>query len=113
MKDELDKAEFRKRGYAVKQKAASHYWTAIEQHVPRLLDIVKDPSLLDPTSAGKEDWSGTPWGRILARSAREAYDLACPRETARQLKAYSLGLRELFRPVETVNGKDDNEEEEV
>ncbi len=99
--DELDKAEFRKRGNLIKQKATSHYWTAIEQHVPQLLALVEDPTPLSPERSAKEEWGCTEWGKALARAAREAYELACPHETPRQLKAYSLGLAALFKPVET------------
>ena len=107
----MDRAEFRKRGNLVKQKAAAHYWTAIEQKVPLLLALVNDPSPLRPDDAGRDRWGGTEWGRALARAAREAYDLACPRETPRQLKAYALGLSALFRPLEDTKDKATEEEE--
>lgn len=110
--DELDKAEFRQRGILVKQKAASHYWTAIEQKVPLLLALMEDSAPLFPGEATKENWSATAWGKALARAAREAYELACPHTTPRQLKAYSLGLNALFKPVETEAGKPAEETEE-
>ncbi|MCX6992068.1 MAG: type I-E CRISPR-associated protein Cse1/CasA [Kiritimatiellaeota bacterium] len=110
--DELDKAELHKRGNLVKQKASSHYWTAIEQKVPLLLALVKDPAPLFPGEATKENWSGTQWGKALARAAREAYELACPHTTPRQLKAYALGLNALFKPVETEAEKPTEETEE-
>jgi CRISPR system Cascade subunit CasA len=96
--DELDKAEFRDRGNLVKQKAASHYWTAIEQRVPALLSVVEDPAQLRPEGEPRDNWAVTDWGKALARAAREAYELACPRETPRQLKAYAFGLSVLFKP---------------
>lgn len=99
--DDLDKAEFRKRGNVVKQRATSHYWTAIEQKVPLLLALIENPEPLSPDGASKENWGATDWGKALARTARSAYELACPHETPRQLKAYSLGLSVFFKPVES------------
>lgn len=110
--DNLDKAEFRKRGNLIKQKAAAHYWTAIEQQVPQLLAIVQNPMLLDPDNAGKEHWHGTQWGKALARAAREAYELACPHSTPRQMQAYCQGLKVLFKPFENNENKPAVEEEE-
>ncbi len=98
--DDLDKAEFRKRGYLVKRKAASHYWTAIEQKVSLLLALVEDPAALYPESSAKANWANTDWGKVLTRAAVGAYQLACPHGTPRQLKAYSLGLNALFKPIE-------------
>lgn len=110
--DELDKAELRKRGDLVKQKAASHYWTAIEQKVPLLLALVSDPSPLRPEGSAREQWGATAWGRALATAAREAYELACPRGTPRQMKAYALGLSALFKPVATEEPEDTDSAEE-
>ena len=110
--DELDKAEFRKRGNVIKQKAASHYWTSIEQKVPLLLALLDNPAFLQPDSTAKEQWGVTDWGQSLARAARTAYELACPHETPRQLKAYSLGLNALFKPVEPETNESITEETE-
>lgn len=111
--DELDKAEFRKRGNLIKQRATSHYWTAVEQKVPLLLALVEDPASLSLDGLAKENWSATEWGKVLSRAARAAYELSCPHETPRQLKAYSLGLNVLFKPFEaetTETGTEENEE---
>ena len=101
-----------KRGLKVKMMAASHYWTAIEQQVPLLLALVKDPTPLYTENSSKENWSVTAWGQALARAARAAYELACPHATPRQLKAYALGLNALFKPVETEAKKPATEESE-
>jgi CRISPR type I-E-associated protein CasA/Cse1 len=113
MKDELDKAEFRNRGNLVKAKAASHYWTAIEQKVPLLLALVEDPAPLRPDGSMREQWSTTDWGKALATAAREAYELACPRATSRQLQAYATGLNVLFRPIEEDRTDERNTEEDT
>lgn len=113
IKDDLRRPESRLRGGLIKQKAAAHYWTAIEQQVPLLLVIVKNPALLDPDNSGKEHWHGTEWGRALARAARDAYELACPHDTPRQMRAYCEGLKVLFKPLENNENQSVVEEEET
>ena len=113
LKDELDKAEFRKRGNLVKQKATSHYWTAVEQRVYLLLALVEDSLAASPEPAAKVNWAGSPWGKALARAAVGAYDIACPHGTPRQLKAYSLGLAALFKLSETNEEEPEPEETEA
>jgi CRISPR system Cascade subunit CasA len=113
MKDELDKTEFRKRGNLVKAKAVSHYWTAIEQKVALLLALVEDPAPLRPDGSVREQWGATDWGKALVTAAREAYELACPRTTPRQLQAYAAGLNVLFRPIEEDQTDERNTEEDT
>ena len=111
LKDEIEKSEFRKRGNLVKQKAATHFWTSVEQRVPDLLSVTVAPQELYPDGATEPVWSATRWGQALARHAREAYDLACPRETPRQIQAYVAGLKALFesRPVLSSTQESDHE----
>lgn len=91
--------------------AAAHYWTAVEQSVPDLFAITANPHELFPDGATQPNWSATCWGRALARHAREAYDLACPRQTPRQLQAYVEGLKSLFeaQPTSTPTEESDHE----
>ncbi len=107
LNDDLEKRELRKRGDKVKEKAAAHYWTAIEQHVPDLLKITENPELLYPDGAEQACWSKTPWGQAVARQARAAYDLACPHESPRHMHAYVEGLKSLYgsqaKPEEAVS----------
>jgi hypothetical protein len=88
LKDEIELGESRKRGMKLKQKAALHYWTAAENDSSKLLALVKDfrPEV-------QEEWNAS-----LFRTALEAYDLACPHETPRQMKAFVLGRGVLLRP---------------
>lgn len=111
-KDEIE-GDMWKRGVKVKQKATAHYWTAIEQQVPLLLIIVKNPALLDPENSGKEHWHGTEWGRVLARAARDAYELACPHDTPRQMRAYCAGLNVLFKSSDSNENQPATEEEDA
>lgn len=78
------------------KNATSHYWTAVEQHVPDLFAVIVDRQDLFLNGATEPNWSVTRWGRALAHHAREAYDLACPRQTPRQMQAYVEGLKALF-----------------
>ncbi|MCX6543021.1 MAG: type I-E CRISPR-associated protein Cse1/CasA [Acidobacteria bacterium] len=111
--DDLDQAEFRKRGNLVKRKAASHYWTAVEQRVSSLLALVEDPAALYSESSAKANWTNTNWGKALAGNAVGAFQIACSHETPRQLKAYSLGMSALFKPVETTESASVAEETEA
>jgi len=69
--------------------ATNHFWTAVEKNVPLLLAYT--------SSFGESDGDQTKrlWRRAVHRAAREAYELACGRETPRQLRAFAMGLRVL------------------
>ena len=86
-----------KRGVKVKGKAASHYWTSVEQHVPELLNLVENMEDAPFSEGNSILWGKTDWGMAVYAAAREAYELACPHETPRQVKAYVLGLKTLFK----------------
>jgi CRISPR system Cascade subunit CasA len=88
LKDEIELGEGRKRGLKLKPKVAVHYWTAVENHVPKLLDLVRDfrPEVQKA------------WNHAVFVAALDAYDIACPHETARQMKAHVLGRAVLLRP---------------
>jgi len=96
LKDDLERKESRKRGNLVKQKASTHFWTSVEQCVPDLLAVTVAPQELYPAGATEPVWPTTRWGQALASHAREAYDLACPRETPRQIQAYVEGLKAFY-----------------
>ncbi|MFA4945605.1 MAG: type I-E CRISPR-associated protein Cse1/CasA [Lentisphaeria bacterium] len=110
LKDKLD-GDQRKRGKKVKQKAATHYWTAVEQRLPDLLAVVEKPELLVANHESKENWRQTAWGKAIFAAARAAYVLACPHETPRQLKAYAFGLKALLQERSHEEATDDQEEE--
>lgn len=67
--------------------ATNHFWTAIERSLPLLLTYT--------SSFGEDDNDKRKkiWRRAVSRSARESYELACSRESPRQLRAFTLGLR--------------------
>jgi hypothetical protein len=64
------------------------------------------------SQAAAVNWGNVGWGKSLVRAAREAYDLACPHGTPRQLKAYSLGLS-AFKTVQTSEEEPASEETEA
>jgi CRISPR system Cascade subunit CasA len=78
----------RNRLEGIEQDANLHYWTVAEGLVPELFKLVNEPP---PIVNNKYRFQETAWGKRLFLAALEAYDLACPHETARQLKAYVLG----------------------
>lgn len=68
---------------AIVTSLVSAYWTRLEMQVDRLLSASVRQDLTD-------------WILAIQQAKRQAYDIACPHGTPRQLKAYSLGLNVLF-----------------
>lgn len=68
-----------------------HFWTAIEQHVPLLLNLAGKPE-----EAG--DLKTSAWGREVEKAARASFEFACPHQTPRQIQAHAQGLQQLFLP---------------
>lgn len=101
LKDEIERGEGRKRGLKLKAKAALHYWTAVEHHVPKLLALVRDfrPQF-------QKAWNGA-----LLAAALDAYDVACPHATPRQMKAHVLGRTILPRPDSEPTDESETQEE--
>lgn len=75
-------------------KAMSHYWTTLECNASILVASSLNSNL-------------SKWNRLLHCAARSAYELACPYGTPRQMKAYALGLKELFKTGSAVNEPDE------
>lgn len=98
LKDEIDRGEGRKRGLTLKAKASLHYWTAAENLVSELFHLVTTPP---PVLDARYQYAETPWGKALFSAALEAYDLACPHTTPRQMQAYVLGRTAFFRTADT------------
>lgn len=106
--DEINKGEGRNRGFTLKRRATLHFWTVAEGLVPELFKLVKRPP---PIVNNKYRFEETVWGRRLNKAALEAYDLACPHGTARQLRAYVLGRSLLTGLLDADVGRQDQEEE--
>jgi hypothetical protein len=90
--DSLDRGEARGRRDALRSKAAFQFWTQAERDVPLLLAAVASEN----RPADAASWAQSDWGRAIHSFAREAYELACPRQTARQMQAFVSGLAVLF-----------------
>jgi len=93
-----DKNKLRER---LRSVATNHFWTAVEKNLPLLLAYT--------SSLGEDDNDKRKryWRRALHRSARKSYELACGRESPRQLRAFALGFRILEQEETT-----DTEEQE-
>ncbi len=90
--DNLDRPEMKNRRKQIQHNAAVQFWTDIESAVPRLLEVATEPEILGLEA----DWRKTAWGRSVRRASRAAFEQTCPHETARQIRAYALGLKALF-----------------
>lgn len=99
LKDEIEGKENRDRRFTLKGRATLHYWTVAEGLVPELFKLVQEPPVIN----NKYHFQNTAWGKRLFLAALEAYDLACPHETARQLQAYVLGRAVLAGSPDTVD----------
>ena len=90
--DDLGRPEMRNRRFELQHKATFQFWTDVECSLYSLFEVVEKQQLL---GAGKA-WHLTSWGRTILNAVRIAYENACPHETPRQIRAYALGLKELF-----------------
>jgi CRISPR system Cascade subunit CasA len=93
MGDKLNRPEDRDRANLMEKQTAISFWTDAEQALPLLLALVKNSSELGL----KADYGATRWGKSVLWAMRRSYQLACPRETARQMQAYVAGLNQLNR----------------
>jgi hypothetical protein len=73
-------------------EAKRHYWTGLEQQAHILLNIVRNPEIMDGKNFGE---GNDPWTQAVWKAAIAAYEHACPRQTPRQLQAYAAGLKVL------------------
>jgi CRISPR system Cascade subunit CasA len=104
--DNLDRPERKVRGKQIRSEVAAQFWTEVEDAVANLLEIATAPESFGP----KSGWLKTAWGIAVLRAAREVYELTCPHETPRQLRAYALGLKTfLTAPVEAGGGESETE----
>ena len=98
--DNLDRPGAKARRDRLQSMASARFWTEAEQALPQLLALVRNPAELGL----EDDYLKTRWGVALQQAARRAYEQTCPRETARQMQAFVLGLNQLSRmKPETVN----------
>src|SRR5205809_573785 len=67
------------------------FWTEVELAVAQLLEAAEKPEKL-----GSDGWRSTSWGKAVASAMCAAFELACPHDRPRQMRAYALGLQALF-----------------
>jgi CRISPR system Cascade subunit CasA len=94
--DKLDRPETKIRRQQIQSSAAARFWTDIESAVPYLLEIATTPRDLGL----KSEWHKTAWGQSVWGAAVKAYEHACQHDTARQIRAYALGLKTLFSTLD-------------
>lgn len=73
------------------ERARHFFWTAVEQHVPLLIQAAANPAAVG-------DWKDTLWGKNVRQAALDAYAHACPAQTPRQMEAFAIGHGFLFLP---------------
>lgn len=69
--------------------ATTHYWTTVEKNLSLLMTHIEAIGT-DQAIPTREAWR-----KMLYRTAREAYQVACGRETPRQIKAFAKGWEKL------------------
>jgi|GEM_PF-2772994 len=79
---------------AAKQLAATAYWSFVEQSLSALFDLLRDGDY--PEEPLDHPYARTAWHGALREAAARAYRLHAPRGNARQLEAFTLGLRGLW-----------------
>lgn len=101
----LKKAE-RQRLVDISNKAYPAFWTLVEQRLDLLNRFATEPI---PMNNGKPAYTETDWGNYVRWAARTSYEVACPHETARQIRAYALGRLVLFAPPANRQPKEETE----
>jgi CRISPR system Cascade subunit CasA len=98
--DGLDRPDAKSRRDRLQSMASARFWTEVEQALPLLLALLKDPAELSLD----DGYAKSSWGNVIRQAARRAYELACPRETSRQMQAFVTGRNQLTEPKpETAN----------
>ena len=99
--DNIDRREVRKRANLMKQRGASHFWTAIETSARDVLIplAANPPDELKCAGPFYLDYRRpeSRWGPLVRRAAEDAFALACPQSSARQAAAYGAGRLAMLR----------------
>jgi CRISPR system Cascade subunit CasA len=102
----LDRAEMLDQRKRIQTKATFQFWTDVERGVPQLFEVVASPE----NWPAKDAWSQTIWGKAVWTATNRALDVACARETPRQLRAFTLARQALFRSPPATATTDQPEE---
>lgn len=93
-----------KRTGGCRDAASAYFWSRIEQHLPQLFALAREPSLLAGVSAA-DPYAKTGWHSALEQVAHEAFNAACPQDNGRQHEAAGFGLSVLRAKVLDTDGK--------
>lgn len=83
-----------KQSQDIRVLAQSDYWSFVEQSLPALFRILRSGDY--PDEPLNHPYAKTAWHAALRDAATRAYRLHAPRGNARQLEAFTLGLRGLW-----------------
>jgi CRISPR system Cascade subunit CasA len=98
----------KQRLWTLERHAVLHFWTAAERNLRKLFQLVTTAL---PIAGGQYRFLETDWGKCLFAAAVDAYDIACPHETPRQMKAHVLGRAVLLRPDSEPDDENETQEE--
>jgi CRISPR system Cascade subunit CasA len=73
-------------------KAVNRYWHAMDRQSSLLVQLACHAMPLAYTEKGNA------WGDLVRKTAREAFEDTCPRQTPRQIRAFAAGLKKLSVP---------------
>jgi len=97
---EIDRGKMKKTGNLMKQRAASHFWTAIETSVREVLIPLAaappDDLKCDPPYYLDYSLAESRWGPLVRWAAEDALALTCPQASARQAAAFGAGRRAML-----------------
>jgi CRISPR system Cascade subunit CasA len=79
--------------------ATTHYWTTVEVQLSKLM------AHIDSINTDNAEPTREAWRKMLYAAAREAYSLACGKETPRQLRAFAKGWAKLIAKGDEVESE--------
>lgn len=89
----------RKRRFIFRKNTLNHYWTLIEKQRHLLMNYI---SLLGTEKDLEREEARKSWQKAVNRAVTETYQVLCPQEKPRQIKAYVAGWQVLY-PAQSQN----------
>ncbi|MBU1698080.1 MAG: type I-E CRISPR-associated protein Cse1/CasA, partial [Proteobacteria bacterium] len=78
----------RKQRFIFRKKTVNHYWTLVEKQRHLLMQYI---SFLGTKQDQEREDAKQAWQRAINHAAKETYQILCPRESPRQIRAYVAG----------------------
>ncbi len=88
------------------QSAFTSYWTTVEKNLSLLV------AHIETIGTDEIESSLGAWRKMLARTAHDAYRIACGQDTPRQMKAFTMGYQKLISNTENTNSNNTVRKEE-